>query len=155
MKNKNIIIGVIVILGIISLIVMAFAFSGNMSKSNNKKVVLYKSPTCGCCVEYSAYLEQNGYEVETIVKNDMSTIKNQYGIPRDKESCHTMVVDGYTVEGHVPVELVNQLLDERPNIDGIGLAGMPAGSPGMPGTKREAFDIYSLQDGVADSYIKY
>ncbi len=89
------------------------------------------------------YLQENGITVETVMVDDTSTIKEEYGIPPDLWSCHTMVVDGYYVEGHVPIDVVLKLLEERPPIDGIALPGMPPGSPGMDGEKDGPWVIYA------------
>ena len=75
---------------------------------------------------------------------DMNSVKEKYGVPVNMESCHTTIVDDYVVEGHIPIEVVDQLLKDRPDISGIALPDMPAGSPGMPGKKIEPFKIYSL-----------
>ncbi len=116
-------------------------------------VTVYKSPNCGCCVGYVSELEKSGYEVKTINVEDMSTIKQKYNIPANMQSCHTAVVEGYFVEGHVPIEAVEKLLTERPAIEGIALPKMPAGSPGMPGVKSEPFKIYSLVDGKSSEFM--
>ena len=136
---------------VILLLIIAGAvwgFSGqektNDSVDPAKKVVVYKSPTCGCCVKYVSYLEDHGYDVEVNIIKDMNSIKSKYGIPENMESCHTMLIDDYVVEGHIPLEAVDKLLQDRPDISGIALPDMPAGSPGMPGTKIEPFKIYSL-----------
>ena len=110
------------------------------------KVIVYKSSSCGCCENYISLLEQKGYKVETIVSSDMASIKKDYGIPSEIESCHTSIFDNYVVEGHVPLEAIDKLLLEKPDVEGIGLAGMPAGSPGMSGIKRESFVVYSFNN---------
>ncbi len=142
----------------------AFVYYNNLPKTNkpdnagmvvatNKKAVLYKSPNCGCCVGYAKALRQNGFEVEIISVNDISSIKNKYGIPTDKQSCHTVVIGDYFVEGHVPMEAVNKLVKENPDIDGIGLPRMPTGTPGMPGPKRGPFNIYQLNNGEFSQFM--
>jgi hypothetical protein len=82
----------------------------------------------------------------------MYSIKQKYKIPRSMESCHTAVIGGYFIEGHVPIEAVNKLLEENPEIDGIALPRMPAGSPGMPGIKKAPFKVYALSDGEASEF---
>ncbi len=89
------------------------------------------------------YLQENGITVETVMVDDTSTIKEEYGIPPDLWSCHTMIIDGYYIEGHVPIDVVLKLLEERPPIDGIALPGMPQGSPGMDGEKDGPWVIYA------------
>lgn len=112
-------------------------------------VTLYKSPTCGCCTLYTTYLEDAGYKVKVVKTNDMDAIKNKYNIPKSMESCHTVVMGDYFIEGHIPIEGINYLLEQNPDIDGIALPGMPIGSPGMPGIKQEPFEIFALDNGSA------
>ena len=116
---------------------------------------VYKSPTCTCCHEWEAYLRAHGYTVNSIPVDDLAAVKAERGIPGDAQSCHTAVIGGYVVEGHVPVEAIEDLLADAPAIDGIALAGMPAGSPGMPGDKAAPFEILALDDGVASAFGSY
>ncbi len=116
-------------------------------------VTSYSSPTCGCCHEYEKYLEENGFEVESISTEDLTEIKDNLSIPADMQSCHTVMIEGYYVEGHVPVEAIRKLLEEQPPIDGITLPGMPSGSPGMGGEKAEPFVIYSITDGEVEEFV--
>lgn len=115
--------------------------------------VMYSSPTCGCCGEYATYLRDNGHAVEVSHVDDLAEIKSRYGIPAEAEGCHTTLIDGYTIEGHVPVEAIDRLLAERPAIDGIALPDMPAGSPGMSGPKQAPFEILSLTNGSTQPYM--
>ncbi|MDX8477958.1 DUF411 domain-containing protein [Mesorhizobium sp. VK24D] len=112
--------------------------------------VMYKNPQCSCCEAYAAYLEQNGFKVDIKPVNNLSQISSDAGVPADLEGCHTMMVDGYVVDGLVPVEIVKKLLTERPAIAGIMLAGMPTGAPGMGGEKSETWTVYAFtKDGKA------
>lgn len=112
--------------------------------------VMYKNPQCSCCEAYADYLERNGFKVDIKPVNNLSQISSDAGVPADLEGCHTMMVDGYVVDGLVPVEIVKKLLTERPAIAGITLAGMPAGAPGMGGEKSETWTIYAFtKDGKA------
>ena len=90
---------------------------------------------------------------ETYAEDVSSMLTKEYQIPRNMESCHTAVIEGYFVEGHVPVEVIIKLLEEKPDIDGISLPGMPPGSPGMPGQQTEAFKIYALSDGTTSEFM--
>ena len=113
---------------------------------------LYKNPQCSCCEGYAAYLRENGFTVEVKPSNDLARISAEAGVPAEMEGCHTMFVDGYVVDGHVPVDIVRKLLSERPKIAGITLPGMPMGSPGMVGAKTEPFTIYAVKkDGAPPS----
>ena len=110
--------------------------------------VLYKNPACGCCLNYVAYLERAGLRIEVHDTGDVYAVKDRYGVPDELYSCHTMLIGGYVVEGHVPVPAVLRLLAERPDITGIALAGMPAGSPGMAGTKTDPFVIHGFSQSA-------
>lgn len=111
---------------------------------------LYKNPDCSCCEGYTAYLRKNGFDVDVKPSNDLAEISSKAGIPEALEGCHTMFVDGYVVDGHVPVGVIKKLLAERPAIAGITLPGMLMGSPGMVGAKTETFTIYAVsKDGKA------
>jgi len=112
--------------------------------------ILYKNPQCRCCESYAAYLRDNGFEVEVKPTNDLAEISRKAGVPEQMEGCHTMFIDGYVIDGHVPVDVVRKLLSAKPAIAGITLPGMPAGSPGMVGAKTEQFTIYAVtKDGKA------
>ena len=116
------------------------------------KATLYKNPQCSCCESYAAYLRKNGFEVDIKPTNDLADISRKAGVPAELQGCHTMFVDGYVVDGHVPVKVIRKLLSERPAIAGITLPGMPEGSPGMTGSKRETFTIYAVtKDGAAST----
>ena len=111
---------------------------------------LYKNPQCSCCEGYAAYLRGNGFEVEVKPTNDLAEISSKAGVPEKLQGCHTMFVDGYVVDGHVPVTVIRKLLSERPAIAGITLPGMPEGAPGMTGSKHGPFTIYAVtKDGAA------
>ena len=113
---------------------------------------LYKIPQCSCCDDYAAYLRKNGFEVDVKPTNDLAEISRKAGVPENLQGCHTMFVDGYVIDGHVPVNLIRKLLSERPAIAGITLPGMPEGSPGMTGHKRGPFTIYAVtKDGAPPS----
>jgi hypothetical protein len=112
-----------------------------------RNAVMYKNPTCGCCEEYAKYLRANGFNVNVIPTEDLSSVKHRHQVPEALEGCHTVVVGGYAIEGHVPIAAVKKLLDEKPKIRGISLPGMPPGSPGMAGEKLEPLTIYEIAAG--------
>ena len=120
-----------------------------------KVIEVYKSPTCRCCHEWEAYLRDLGYTVKSVPTDDMSAVKAKYGLPQNTWSCHTAVIAGYAVEGHVPVDAIEDLLATRPAIDGIALPAMPPGSPGMPGVKAGPFEVLAVTDGVASPFGAY
>lgn len=108
------------------------------------QATLFKNPDCTCCEKYADYLRSNGFGVTVITHPNMTLIKQKHGVGEDLEGCHTTLVEGYVVEGHVPVVAVKRLLSEKPAIKGISLPGMPEGSPGMTGTKEGPFEILSI-----------
>jgi hypothetical protein len=110
-------------------------------------VVVHRTESCSCCGSYEEYLATHGFEVETRIHEDIGEVKRTFGVPDEEGSCHTNELGGYFLEGHVPVEAIAALLDEAPDIDGITLAGMPAGSPGMPGEQTEPFVVRTVTDG--------
>jgi hypothetical protein len=109
-----------------------------------RKMTLYKQPYCSCCDGHADHLRANGYDVTVVQTDNLSLIKKKHGVPQEFEGCHTIEIGGYVVEGHVPATIIRKLLKERPAIRGISLPGMPDGSPGMSGTKREPFVVYQL-----------
>ena len=105
---------------------------------------MYKQAYCSCCDGHADHLRANGFNVTVVEMQNMSQIKSKHGVPPEFEGCHTIEVGGYVVEGHVPAKIIRKLLKERPAIRGISLPGMPDGSPGMSGVKREPFVNYEL-----------
>lgn len=116
-------------------------------------ITVYKSPTCGCCAKWVDHLEEHEFEVKAIDTSDVRAMKDKYGVPRDLSSCHTAVVDGYVVEGHVPADVIKKMLAEEPEIVGIAVPGMPMGSPGMEGSRVDSYDIVAFKkDGTNSVY---
>ncbi len=111
-------------------------------------MTVYKSPTCGCCAMWVEHIEAAGFDVVTQDRDDMAAVKDSLGLPPDLSSCHTGVVDGYVIEGHVPAEHVARLLEERPQALGLAVPGMPIGSPGMEmGDRRDPYDVLVVGSG--------
>ncbi|NIP82706.1 MAG: DUF411 domain-containing protein [Gemmatimonadetes bacterium] len=113
------------------------------------ELVVYKSPTCGCCSAWVDHMRASGYDVEGVdlpQHSELAARKDEHGVPDDLASCHTAVVDGYVIEGHVPAEVVARLLRERPDIRGLAVPGMPIGSPGMEGANPEPYDVIAFDD---------
>jgi len=117
-----------------------------------KKATLYKNPQCGCCAEYAKYLGQNGFNVEVVETLDLPSVKREHGVPAALEGCHSTLVDGYVIEGHVPAAVVQRLLRDKPAIKGISLPGMPMGSPGMGGEKTAPLTVYEISDSPNKVY---
>lgn len=111
-----------------------------------QNVTVYKSPTCGCCTAWVKYLQDNDFQVEMFDIQDLGPIKDKYRVTSKLESCHTALVDGYVVEGHVPVDDIRHLLDEKPDIKGLTAPGMPAQSPGMASLTPKNYDVLSFDN---------
>lgn len=113
-----------------------------------ESAIQHQGPACDCCDVYAEYLDGHlTSDLQVAVDDAMGETKAELGVPREVQSCHTVVLDGHVVEGHVPVEVIDAFLAEDPDVDGIALPGMPAGSPGMGGTKRETWTFYGFRDG--------
>lgn len=133
-----------------------FAFSTivsiPVSAGEKLTATLYKNPQCGCCEGYAEYLRANGYTVDVKPTHELTPMSRAAGIPDEFQGCHLTYINDYVVSGHVPITTVNRLLSERPAIKGITLPGMPMGSPGMNGVKREPFTIYTVGESRPSVY---
>ncbi len=94
-------------------------------------ITVYKSATCGCCANWVEHVRAAGFQVVVHDTTNLAVIKQRSGVPKHLTSCHTALVDGYVIEGHVPADVILRLLRERPELAGVAVPGMPAGSPGM------------------------
>jgi hypothetical protein len=107
-------------------------------------VTVYKSPTCGCCGKWVEHMEASGFAATTTNMPDVAPIKAKHGVPAQLHSCHTSLVGGYVIEGHVPAEDIRRLLREKPAIVGLAAPGMPAGSPGMDVPNSPGYDVIAF-----------
>jgi hypothetical protein len=119
-------------------------------------IVVYKSPSCGCCTKWVEYLRKQGYTVTVHDTEDVSPMKGEVGVPDALASCHTAIVDGYVVEGHVPAADIQRLLKERPKIVGLAVPGMVTGSPGMEGGTPAHYNVVAFDaKGQTTVYARY
>lgn len=107
-------------------------------------LVVYKTPSCGCCKGWVKAMESSGFKVEVHDLDDLAATKHAAGVPEELQSCHTARIGGYVVEGHVHAEDIRRLLAERPDIAGIAAPGMPMGSPGMEGAYKDRYDVVTF-----------
>lgn len=120
------------------------------------RIEVFKTSTCGCCGKWVEHLKANGFA--PVVKDVPSTAeyRRQYGVPEGLQSCHTAVVEGYSVEGHVPAADIHRLLKQKPKAKGLAVPGMPLGSPGMEAPRRQAYSVYLFDsDGKTSVFTKY
>lgn len=108
-------------------------------------IVVHRSPSCTCCGKWLEHLKDNNFNVKDVVTNDVQAVKDKYGVSREIASCHTAIVDGYVVEGHVPANDIKTLLTTKPKVAGIAVPGMVDGSPGMEmGDSKDAYKVVSF-----------
>jgi hypothetical protein len=110
-----------------------------------KAITVYRSPTCSCCGKWLEHLKQNNFTIKDVPTEDMQAIKHKYGVSDEMASCHTAIVDGYVVEGHVPADDIKTLLKTKPKVVGITVPQMPSGTPGMEmGGKKDPYNVMSF-----------
>ncbi len=128
----------------------------NQQPAQAADVVVYKSPTCGCCKEWVNHMRENGFKVTVHDRRDMDPIKRELGVPQRLQSCHTAHVDGYVIEGHVPAADVVRLLRQKLPVKGLTAPGMPMGSPGMEGPRKDPYAVLTFQsDGRTAVYARH
>ncbi|MEQ1484072.1 DUF411 domain-containing protein [Methyloglobulus sp.] len=122
-----------------------FAWADVAQAEEKIDIVVNRSPTCSCCGKWVEHLKQNNFNVKDVVSDDVQAIKDKYGVTQELASCHTALVNGYVVEGHVPAKDIRTLLKNKPDVVGITVPGMPSGTPGMEmGGKKDAYQVISF-----------
>ncbi len=128
------------------LLVMSMVVSApcRIRGQQSPKVDIYKDPTCGCCALWVAHMKAQGFVTTVTDARDIAAIKTKYHVPNQLRSCHTALVGGYVLEGHVPATDVQRLLKQRPVVVGLAVPGMPVGSPGMEGPNGRPYDVLTF-----------
>ncbi len=148
--NKILILAIIIIAIVIGVIIWnSENYNPSISISDELKaseIVVYKTPNCGCCEVYGNYLKRLGVDATTVdvTNSELREMSHEYRVPHELSSCHITMVGDYLAEGHVPLEVIEKLVKESPDISGITLPGMPSGTPGMPGPKMGDWKIYKI-----------
>ena len=121
------------------------------------EITVYKSPSCGCCNKWVKHLEENGFKVKAEDVSDVIPYKIKYGVTPQLASCHTAVIEGYTIEGHVPASDIKRLLMEKPALQGLSVPQMPVGTPGMEqGDRKDPYQVISFdRDGRTGVFTDY
>ena len=114
-----------------------------VTAADPKTITIYMSPTCGCCAKWVDHVKAAGFTVKTVDQSDLSEIKAELGVTKELSSCHTALVGGYVIEGHVPAADIQRLLKEKPKIVGLAAPGMPGAGPGMD-TSKEPYDVLAF-----------
>lgn len=141
----------VVLLAAIAVILLTTSTSA--AAENDLAITVYRDPSCNCCGGWIDYLTVQGFKLKNVLISDMNALKQQYGVPNDLVSCHTAVIDGYVIEGHVPADYIKRLLAEQPNVTGIAVPGMPIGTPGMEsGDVREPFTVLSFDQQGTEAF---
>lgn len=116
-----------------------------MDRSSARDITVYKNPNCGCCTAWAVHLRDNGFNVTIKEVADFSEVKQKYNIPRELGACHTAVINGFAVEGHVPAkDIINYLVQPSSDIAGLAVPGMPQGSPGMETGKQDGYSVFAF-----------
>ncbi len=137
-----------------SLIALMFVPT-NAFTAELKQIEVYKSPTCGCCKDWITHLQHNGFKVTAHDTLDMQTVKQQHGVAAQFQSCHTAIIDGYVIEGHVPANDIKRLLREHPMVQGLAVPGMPQGAPGMETGLKQPYNVLTIQGDHSRVYSHY
>ncbi len=138
------------VMGVMFFVLINLSLSLNANESVSVvnepiEIEVYRSPTCGCCSKWIKHLEENQFVVKDFVTNDVQVIKDKYGVPSKMASCHTAIVNGYVVEGHVPAADIMALIKGKSKVIGISVPGMPVGTPGMDmGGKKDPYQVVSF-----------
>lgn len=134
----------------IYLILLLFSMSvvihaKNTSNEKPVEIVVYRSSSCLCCGKWLEHIKQNNFLIKDVITDNIQAIKTNYGVLEEMASCHTAIVNGYVVEGHVPANDIKKLLKLKPDIVGIAVPAMPSGTPGMEtGGKKDAYHVMSF-----------
>lgn len=140
------------ILGVVAVgAVGALIWLPGVNLADASEITVYKSASCGCCNKWVDHLRDEGFKVITKNRQDMNQVKQTYGVDYELRSCHTAVVEEYVLEGHVPASDVRRLLKEKPDVQGLAVPGMPAGSPGMEGKYNDPYDVIAFSTGGRDT----
>jgi len=158
--NWKLLIPLIVLAVLVALAAMVFSASGEESaESSFPEMTVYKTPDCGCCSVWVDHVEAAGFAVTArdVSHAELNEKKAEAGLPHGLGSCHTAFVDGYVIEGHVPAEQIQRLLDERPETLGLAVPGMPVGSPGMEmGERKDPYEVVRFdEDGDTEVFARY
>lgn len=147
----------LVVYFVAAVIISLFVTTGAEAASEALEITVYRNPSCSCCGGWMDHLTAQGFQPRNVLTPDMNALKEQYRVPNDFASCHTAVINGYVIEGHVPADDIKRLIAEQLDVAGIAVPGMPIGTPGMEsGNVREPFTVFSFDEqGNAQAFNQY
>tara|TARA_R110002110_G_scaffold29981_5_gene106443 strand:- start:1359 stop:1871 length:513 start_codon:yes stop_codon:yes gene_type:complete len=146
----------VAIIGVLTISMGLLFNEKSEANTNISEVTVYKSPTCDCCKKWVSHLRDAGFKVTEKDRYNMTNIKSDLSVSRNLQSCHTSIVDGYVVEGHVPADDIKRMLLEQPDVLGLTVPGMPKGSPGMESQQSDSYDVLSFNNnGQTEVYASY
>lgn len=129
------------------ILTLSILFSTAVMADSAIPITVYRSPTCSCCGKWIEHLKQNNFDVKEVQTDEIQAIKEKNHIPEAMQSCHTGVVNGYAIEGHVPADDIKELLKTKPKVLGLAVPEMPMGTPGMEmGDKKDAYNTMSFDE---------
>jgi hypothetical protein len=144
MRSSTKLVAIVAAFGMLALTTAAVHDLSARDVAKKPTITVYKDPSCGCCKNWIQYLVKHGYQVDAKDTPDMRGVKRTLGVPEGLTSCHTAVVNGYLIEGHVSAEDIDRLLAQKPKIAGLAVPGMPAGSPGMDGPRTQHYQVLAF-----------
>ena len=144
---------------LLGMVALGLASNAVAAKPQRLTLQVWKDPNCGCCKDWISHLEKNGFAA-TVTDQGNNAVRAQLGMPQQFASCHTAVIEGYVIEGHVPAADIQRLLKDKPKALGLAVPGMPIGSPGMDGpdygSRRDAYQVLLIQkDGSSKVFSAY
>ena len=144
---------------LLGMVALGLASNAVATKPQRLTLQVWKDPNCGCCKDWVSHLEKNGFAA-TVIDQGNNAVRAQLGMPQKFASCHTAVIEGYVIEGHVPAADIQRLLKDKPQALGLAVPGMPIGSPGMDGPiyggRRDAYQVLLIQkDGSSKIFTAY
>lgn len=155
-KMKSVFAVIIALIVVIASYIAYGIYNPNQVAKKSDEIEVFLTRTCGCCKKWVSHLNENGLKTKLTYLDDLREVKSKNKVPAQLGSCHTAVVNGYVVEGHVPADSVKKLISQKPNIKGIAVPGMPMGSPGMEGAYTERYNVVSFDHeqnlGIFDTY---
>lgn len=143
----RVVVTICLTVGVLGIMGSTAAISHAQQKATKPDAIVYHSPDCRCCGGWMNHLKAQGFEIKDFLTPDIEAVKQKHNVPDNLTSCHTAIVDGYVIEGHVPANDIKRLLQQKPNIAGLSVPNMPVGTPGMEmGNHKDPFTVFSFDN---------